>query len=277
MPDYSHILLVTDLDGTFFGHGTRLVPRNLEAIRHFKAHGGHFTTATGRIWQNIAQIIPQAAELFNAPGITCNGAYLHDFSSGLCYGAHSMDAEKVVRLIEYAQALNPHVAARISTDKGFLANADRLNDMVRFDLSYYDDQGGAEILPLAEWRLDCAKWYKMVIRGTYEELCTLRPRVEAEFGDAFEYSSSSPTFFEIQAGGCTKATAMRHLGELLSRKHGHPITTVAVGDHENDLPMLMVADISACPDNALPEVKAVCDHHLCECDDGCIADLIERL
>ena len=55
------------------------------------------------------------------------------------------------------------------------------------------------------------------------------------------------------------------------------LMTVAVGDQENDLPMLLAADIAACPDNAVEAVKAVCSLRLCHHDEGCIADLIGRL
>ena len=34
MTDFSDILLITDLDGTFFGADGKLVPRNLEALRN---------------------------------------------------------------------------------------------------------------------------------------------------------------------------------------------------------------------------------------------------
>ena len=70
---------------------------------------------------------------------------------------------------------------------------------------------------------------------------------------------------------------MRFVADLLEKACGHPIVTVAVGDQENDLPMLQAADIAACPDNAAPSVQAVCAYHLCHHDEGCIADLIERL
>ena len=117
----------------------------------------------------------------------------------------------------------------------------------------------------------------MVFRGEYEELISVRPAVEAAIGDIFEYSMSSPRFFELQKRGCTKATGLRFVAERLSEVLGHPITTVAVGDQENDLPMLLAADMAACPDNAVEAVKAVCDLRLCHHDEGCIADLIGRL
>lgn len=101
--------------------------------------------------------------------------------------------------------------------------------------------------------------------------------MEAAFGDTFEYSVSSPRFFELQRRGCTKATGLRFVAEYLQERLGHPVTTVAVGDQENDLPMLMAADIAACPANAVDTVKRVCGLHLCHHDEGCIGDLIERL
>ena len=101
--------------------------------------------------------------------------------------------------------------------------------------------------------------------------------MEAAFGDTFEYSVSSPHFFELQKKGCTKATGLRFVAERLSEALGHPVTTVAVGDQENDLPMLLAADMAACPANAAEAVKAVCKLRLCHHDEGCIADLIGRL
>ena len=110
-----------------------------------------------------------------------------------------------------------------------------------------------------------------------EALLSVRPAVEAAFGDTFEYSVSSPRFFELQRKGCTKATGLRYVAEYLEARLGQPVVTVAVGDQENDLPMLMAADIAACPDNAVEAVKAVCSIHLCHHDEGCIAHLIRQL
>ena len=76
--DFSDILIITDLDGTFFGKDSRLVPRNLEAVERFKAGGGFFTLATGRMHCNMMKDLPVAAELVNAPMSACNGALLCD-------------------------------------------------------------------------------------------------------------------------------------------------------------------------------------------------------
>ena len=277
MSDYSKYLIVTDLDGTFFGQGTRLVERNLTAIEAFKAGGGHITAGTGRIPTNIRKGIPLCGELFNAPAITANGAFIYDLKADVCLRSTPMNPEATLAAARLVESLNPRVGMRVSTGKAFLVNRDRLNSAILRDIGGDPDSYAGEVLPLSEWKTEGAFWYKMVFRGEAEDLLAVRPAVEAAFGDTFEYSVSSPRFFELQKKGCTKATGLHFVAEYLAGKLGHPVTTVAVGDQENDLPMLMAADIAACPANAVDAVKTVCDLHLCHHDEGCIADLIERL
>ena len=276
MADFSRYLIVTDLDGTFFGKGARLVEENLTAIAAFKAGGGHITAGTGRIPTNIRKDIPICGELFNAPAVTANGAFIYDLTADVCLHSTPMDARAVLEAAKLVESLNPRVGMRVSTGKSFLVNRDRINDAILRDIGDPDAYEG-DVLPLSEWKTEGAAWYKMVFRGEAEELLSVRPAVEAAFGDTFEYSVSSPRFFELQRKGCTKATGLRYVAQRLAEDLGHPVITVAVGDQENDLPMLMAADLAACPQNAVDSVKAVCSLHLCHHDEGCIADLIGRL
>ena len=277
MTDLSSYLIITDLDGTFFGKGARLVEENLAAVADFKAAGGHITVGTGRVPTNIRKDIPLCGELFNAPAVTANGAFIYDLSADVCLHSTPMDPEAVLAAARLVESLNPRVGMRVSTGKYFLVNRDRLNDPVLRDIGGDPDKYAGEVLPLSAWRTEGAQWYKMVFRGEPEDLLSIRPAVEAAFGDTFEYSVSSPRFFELQKKGCTKATGLRFVADRLAEALGHPVVTVAVGDQENDLPMLMAADIAACPDNAVEIVKSVCSMHLCHHDEGCTADLIRRL
>ena len=51
-------------------------------------------------------------------------------------------------------------------------------------------------------------------------------------------------------------------------------TLIAVGDYWNDMELLSAADIACCPENAIPEVKAVCAHVLPSHNDDALAALI---
>ncbi len=308
MPDFSRMLMVTDLDATFFSHPARLSPRNIEAVEYFKAHGGYFTAATGRIPPNIRKAIPTCATLFNAPAITANGAYIYDFATERCVHGTCMDAARAKEAAAFVQDLNPRVGMRVSMGNGILVNADRLVPAILRDIGLIPDSTGVPgksayvaadgtpvsgladphtlvppadfagvIAPVSEWVTEGATWYKMVFRGEPEDLLAIRPLVEAAFGDAFEYNTSSPRFYELQAKGCTKASGLRYVAERLAAAEGGRIRTIAVGDQENDLPMLRAADLSACPSNALQEVRDLVSFNLCHCDEGCIGDLVERL
>ena len=274
--DFSRYLIITDLDGTFFGKGARQVERNLEAIAAFKAGGGHIAPGTGRIPANIRRDIPNCGQLFNAPAVTANGAFIYDLTTDECLHSTPMDPIPVKAAVELVQALTDRVGARVSTRKAFLVNENRINDAILRDLGERVSFGG-EIRPVEEWETEGALWYKIVFRGEYEDLAAIRPIVEETFGDIFEYSVSSPRFFELQKKGCTKATGLGFVKSLMAERLGHPVTAIAVGDQENDLPMLRAADIAACPSNAVDSVKEVCGMHLCHHDEGCIADLIEKL
>ena len=276
MPDYSSYLIITDLDGTFFGKGARLVERNLTAIEYNKANGGHIAPGTGRIPANIRRDIPACGEIFNAPAVTANGAFIYDLTADECLHSTPMEPKFVKAAVELVQALSDRVGARVSTRKAFLVNENRINDAILRDLGERVSFGG-EIRPVEQWETEGALWYKIVFRGDYEDLAAVRPTVEATFGDVFEYSVSSPHFFELQKKGCTKATGLRFVADRMAERLGHPVVTVAVGDQENDLPMLRAADIAACPANAVDAVKEVCSLHLCHHDEGCIGELIERL
>ena len=218
--DYSRYLIVTDLDGTFFGKGARLVEANLQAIERFKAGGGHITAGTGRIPTNIRKGIPTCGELFNAPAITANGAFIYDLTADACLKSTPMDPEATLAAARLVESLNPRVGMRVSTGKAFLVNRDRLNDAILRDIGGDPDAYAGEVLPLSQWRTEGAQWYKMVFRGEYEELISVRPAVEAAFGEIFEYSMSSPRFFELQKRGCTKATGLRFVAERLSEVLG---------------------------------------------------------
>ncbi len=308
MPDFSHTLMVTDLDATFFSHPSRLSPRNIEAIEFFKAHGGYFTAATGRIPPNIRRAIPDCKNLFNAPAITANGSYIYDFATERRIHGTPMNALLAKEVALFVQSLSTRVGMRVSTETGNLVNADRVVPALLRDMGIIPESSGAPgksayrtasgeiveglsdpaalhpapeahctLLPAEVWDPLAEPWYKMVFRGEPADLLAIRPVVETTFGDAFEYNTSSPRFYELQAKGCTKATGLRYVADLLAAREGHPIRTIAVGDQENDLSMLRAADIAACPSNAMDEVKALADYTLCHCDEGCIADLVERL
>lgn len=281
MTDLSRILLATDLDGTFFGAGGTLLERNLRAVDDFKAAGGRFTVATGRIHRDILRVIPGAATLFNAPAILANGACLYDFSAERILFEQRMEpalVRAVVRSVgQYARAHGEEVGVRVSAAEGIFPDPESRNPYIRKDMQSAACSGAALTVSPDGEQMEKLHLYKIVVRGEADAIARVRPLVEAEFGTALTYTSSHPRFFEMNAAGCDKGHGLRRLAGWYRGTLGYEPVTVAAGNYENDLSMLRAADIAGCPSDAQELVKPTCRFILCPFQEGSIADLIGRL
>ena len=274
MKDFSNILILTDLDGTFFGKHAKIIQRNIDAIEYFKAKGGRFSIATGRVDMSLTLTIPTVRELVNAPVIACNGAYMYDFQNNTPLCEHFLDYELTRRAIDFMYAAMPGVSIRLSVPEGYVT-CPPLKPIMQRDFESCPPEK-RHIIPLDEW--EKFNWYKVVIRDSSEVLDSLREALVREMGDVFELSKSGPTFLEIQKKGCTKASMLSEMRKICKdSKHPGPLKIYAVGDYETDIAMLKAADVGVCPANALSVVKEVADLCLCSNEDGVIADLIEHI
>ncbi len=274
MGKFDNILIVSDIDGTFLGKKSRVVPENLTAIEYFKSEGGRFTFASGRMDVNMRTVIPGLAQLINAPAILANGSYMYDFTKNEVVAVNYLDGHVAADMSRFVRGNYPDIGLRMSTSTGFLTDA--MVGLIEHDLNR-NMITNVRVAPVTEWERFCDDWYKLVIRGPADELDEIRAKLEARYPGKFEHCKSAPTFYEIQNSGCTKATMLETLRQMLEAESGHRSTVYCCGDYENDIPMLLAADVAACPSNALDAVKAICPLNLCHCDDGFIAELIARI
>jgi len=79
---------------------------------------------------------------------------------------------------------------------------------------------------------------------------------------------------ELIPHGITKAQGLK---KLIDRHFDKNMTLICVGDYDNDIEMLKLADMAVCPSNANDNVKAICDRCLCSNDEGVIGDLVDML
>ncbi len=277
MADLSNILIVTDLDGTFFGDHGAPIARNLEAVERLKAQGGHFTIATGRTNLNLKHKWHDAADLVNAPVVGCNGAMLCDLRTDKMIDGRLMNREHVLELIDLMIRDYPDLGARVSVEEGFLSSPGQRERCPEVDRDL-TRVAPAKVftLPEEEWT-SIADWYKVVVRGAIERTDEFRAVAEAKWPGRFVTSKSGAAYLEFQAPDTTKATMLPALREYVEKKVGKPVKLYACGDYENDLTMLAAADVAVCPTNALDSVKEVADVCLCHHTEGLIASLIELI
>ncbi len=267
MKRFDDIIIATDLDGTFLGKDSRVVPENLDAIRYFKEHGGHITFSTGRSAGALKRVCPEAWEIANICGILTNGSVLYDFQTQSVYDELLMPFDVTVSLLKDALDKFPNVGVRVGRGETYLVTnrTPFLEHEIRKLLSI------TTFMSIDELPRD---FNKFVFVASPEELAPLKAYLDTLHLPELAIFHSSPILLEVCNVNATKGKRIPQLKTLVS----HPSPVVyAVGDYNNDIDMLKCADVAACPDNAVPEVKNICSVHLCHHDQGAIADLIYKL
>lgn len=270
MGRFDGVLIVSDLDGTYFGDGGVSVRRNIDAVEYFKSCGGLFTFATGRLIYNVKKSIPDVDRVANLPVITCNGTCLYDYGAERVVKEYFLNGDDARDMISVILGRYADVAVRLSTRGGY-AIPGKPNSYIMTDISKFP-AGEVSYISVSEIPVTAA--YKMTFRGESDTLDRIKDDIFSEFSGKFEVNKSSPTFLELQPRGHTKASMIAELADGIAKRRGRKPVVYAVGDYENDIEMLKNADIAVCPENAHESVKRICDLVLCDHSEGVIADLI---
>ncbi len=245
----SKILILSDLDGTFLGSGSAVVERNIKAIDDFKAKGGLFSFASGRVPPMMRMTYPDFDRIINAPAVLCNGGCLYDPTSDSYIYEKKMDGEFCYEVLTELLSLFKLSGYVVYTD---------------------DYEYNTEINPDFKNR----KWNKFCLSGEPDELCRAKAYLDEKYGDKFNMIRSSAMFLEIVDKAVAKGNMIAYIKDYY-KKLGREVTVCCIGDYENDIDMLSKADESFCPSNSYDEVKKIAKHIVCSNNDGAIADLID--
>ena len=116
------------------------------------------------------------------------------------------------------------------------------------------------------------RWHKVVLIVPPEQIPTVRAYVEAQNPQDFYPVQSDAFYLELVPQGISKGCGMRMIQQALGLTK-----TAAIGDRENDKPMLELADFSAVPKSGDPDLQKEVDFIVDSCENGAVADFICRL
>lgn len=102
-----------------------------------------------------------------------------------------------------------------------------------------------------------SKILKIGICNEYDILKNLDESLKKQFKDEYTFSFSLPFFLEIMAKDTDKGTALKNICKICNIDIEK---TIAIGDGENDIPMLKVAKLSIAMENAMENVKKIADY-----------------
>ena len=266
---YAGYLICTDLDGTLMNGEGKVSHENAEAIRLFQQQGGKFTVSTGRARDHLENF--REDFIPNAPVITFNGAYLYDAQNERELYRSEMDCP-VEQMLE------------ILKDE-----FDKLEQVSFF--SYWEDPE----IPDEEFRLKkmpiyyvtgavfqkyvskilSKRWLKMVFVYREEaDAVAARDKWQASaLNENFIFGRSWKTGLEMLNRCASKGETVCRLKAMMPEIQ----KTVCVGDYENDLTMIQLADIGYAVANAVDEVKQVADRITVSHNESAIAKIIAEL
>ena len=254
MKKYEGILICTDYDGTFSNFG-EIAPEDAKAVRYFQENGGLFTIASGRspdfLWTKRDMFIP------NAPVISINGTMINAPDDMRTLAEFPLGDDVVDAACDLWERLP---AERIS-----IYGADREGKfLLRSEVGSLRDLFASIPRP----------WYKILFVQSYKVTPFVLEECKRLYGDRYAFDRSWPEGIELHAKNTGKGECLGYMREYIGMDG---LKIVGVGDYENDVSLLRMADIGYAVANATDAVKAAADRVTVSNVEHAIAAIIEEL
>jgi len=235
-------LVASDVDGTLLDHHGVLPEARADAVRALRAAGLPVVLATGKLWTSVRTLVEMLD--LDGPHVACNGSVVFA-ADGTLLAQHLLDpgpADEVVARLRHARI--PHAV--------YLEDGTIVTDEVR---------SAHDVLPLLGEPLPSAAGRDG--RGVIKVLAIVATGDEGDLRRTAAGSASvqrtGPRFLEWNAPGVDKSTGLATVAALLGVDLAD---AVAVGDAENDIPMLRAAGVGLAVSESSAAAIAAADHQL---------------
>lgn len=266
MKRFDGVVLCSDIDGTLVDEHNIVPKENLEAIEYFRAHGGKFTLATGRIPEAVIPILRGITLDF--PCVCHNGCSIYDFGAE-CYvetvelSRDSLAVEKEIEQMTPESGIEVVVPSGIFVIKRTYAT-DRHLEFERISASYAQ---GLEAVT--------EPWLKILFAQEPNQTEYIKEKMSnSAYHEKYSMLQTHQYYYEILNKNASKGNALSNL----CRRFGIDLKNVAaIGDNENDISMLSIVGVSAAAGNASNNVREKADMVTCTNNHGAVADFISKL
>ena len=224
-------LIASDMDGTLLNRDGKVTQRTKRALKRCMEAGAKFSLSSGRMPEAMESIANEIGA--NAPLIMFNGAMIYDMRTSETVFKKAIPAETATAICRMAEEMNLYI--QTYPGKGYFCPE-------HTDLTYeYEKRIGVRAqevhMPLSKWNTQDA--VKLLALGhTAEEIEQAKARFQKAFPHGVSFMCSHPTYLEIVAEGVDKWQAMEELARHAGVRREE---TLAFGDGQNDIPMLLAA------------------------------------
>ena len=268
--------LVLDLDGTLITDEGDIRPRTLAALQAAHARGVRVMIATGRSELGVAAVLGQLA--MDTPAVVYNGAGLYCPNDRRLLEERLLSDRVVARCFSYATRTNLMPVIQVAGAKYAPHPRDEHEQRALRGLE------GLRYVTFEELPRE------YVIRITFfsdrhPDSDALALEVEQALAQPLHlthfplnalatHRGSALLVVDVQPPCRGKGEALRVLAERYGIQREH---VVAVGDADNDLPMISAAGLGVAMQNAMPRVLAAAQRVIGDNNSDTIAELVEEL
>lgn len=250
MAIYDGIIFCSDMDGTMTDTKGVISKKNAEAIRYFQQNGGLFTVATGRPPYHPEKF----SDIFvcNTYIIALNGSMIFDPMKREFIEKHPLDDSAKYDIKKIMETFSDVGQVQIHGEEGHFVqqqgeDADsflgRINERM-FDIMFIQD---------------------------YEKTAKLKDSISKAFPD-YKFCRGWSEGLEMFSANAGKGN-----GVMKTKKLTDSRLAVTAGNYDNDIEMLLMADLGVCVNDSSPDVLAAADIVTVDCNNDPIAVIIDEL
>lgn len=270
-------LLFTDLDGTLLTDDKRILDADMAAIECMLSRGHKLVLCTGRPLTSAKQLAQKYG--FDKPGfflVSFNGGLIYDYATEKAILTRYIPVDEVKFIMDAAHRCGMHahtysgdfVVSEYETEQ--LKTYCRLMKMdyvvVKDIRDYYGEFINVVVKPPIKVNIITPFDHSSLVDFRAE----MRKTTAGKLFDVF----SKPEMLEFSHMQSNKGDAVRFMAEY----YKVPLEdTIAVGDEENDCPMIEAAGAGVAVANASPVAKAAADYVTANDNNhSAIAEVIEK-
>lgn len=263
MKKFENILLLSDMDGTLLNSQGVVSKENQQAVKYFTDQGGLFGIATGRSQLNSVLFLDEIK--VNAPCILYNGGGVYDFTLKRFLTLYELSKTRLTVFLEYCLKEFSDVAIQVyCPEMCYIVSPES-----KADAYFIATHQPCKFCQIED--INNLLWIKILLCGKPEVLKVLNNQMKNfKLEHELSWVFSSETFLEFLPYGVSKGSALLRMKEML----GNKIKAYAVGDYNNDIEMLQIADVGIATKNAIASLKDVADIITVSNDENAIADII---
>jgi len=263
-------MIALDIDGTLLNSRKEVDIETEEAIRAAAEAGKTVVFNTGRAVCELEDLwMPEVRY-----AVFSSGAGLYDRQEGRAFRLRPLE-EKQVRTI-LALAREKDIMPQIVLADRDVIQASHLRNLEHYHMGIYRPmyEKAMTLVPdIYTFAETCGEPFLKINLYHAEADERIRTREQLATED-MEKVFSEVSSLECSARGIDKGSGLLGLCEALGME---PADCIAVGDAENDLPMIRAAGLGVAMGNAKPEIQARADRVVADLDHGGCAEAIRLL